>query len=376
MRRQLPKNVRQIGNVSDSSKIYVEDYVDTFVNQLCDKAGQAPVGAFLVGETVREKDEDYIYVYGALRMKRIEIKGKEIQIDDHTWKRACEQCKEYFGDAAILGWFLALPGQALEVSPNMTKVHQKYFSKEKTLLILKDSETKEEKYFLHKFRELLEWGGHYIYYEKNTEMQNYMIDTRKRNGVTPSESFEDRATANFRTVIRERMEQNEKKQDSKFLYVASTFLVLVVFAIGITMMNNYDKMTGVQETLNVISNTVLNHKEEEKQPEDDLLDLEEVEPDNFDEEEDLEGDALEENDLEEEVQEEVPEEEATDIEQPEEEVSDIPITENVYIVQKGDTLDTISKETYGDTSRVDEICKMNGLEDGNLIFIGQKLLLP
>ena len=34
MKKQLPKNVRQIGNVSDSSKIYVEDYVDTFFNQL------------------------------------------------------------------------------------------------------------------------------------------------------------------------------------------------------------------------------------------------------------------------------------------------------------------------------------------------------
>ena len=40
MKRQLPKNVRQIGNVSDSSKIYVEDYVDTFFNQLCSKADQ------------------------------------------------------------------------------------------------------------------------------------------------------------------------------------------------------------------------------------------------------------------------------------------------------------------------------------------------
>ena len=37
MERQLPKNVRQIGNVSDSPKIYVEDYVDTFFAQLCEK---------------------------------------------------------------------------------------------------------------------------------------------------------------------------------------------------------------------------------------------------------------------------------------------------------------------------------------------------
>ena len=49
MERRIPKNVRQIGNVSDTPKIYVEDYVDTFFNQLCEKAGENPVGAFLVG---------------------------------------------------------------------------------------------------------------------------------------------------------------------------------------------------------------------------------------------------------------------------------------------------------------------------------------
>ena len=49
---------------------------------------------------------------------------------------------------------------------------------------------------------------------------------------------------------------------------------------------------------------------------------------------------------------------------------------DVYTVQKGDTLASISKKIYGDTSYIDAICKMNGLEDGNLIYIGQKLLLP
>ena len=38
MENKFPKNVRQIGNVSDTPKIYVEDYVDTFLNQICDKA--------------------------------------------------------------------------------------------------------------------------------------------------------------------------------------------------------------------------------------------------------------------------------------------------------------------------------------------------
>ena len=51
-------------------------------------------------------------------------------------------------------------------------------------------------------------------------------------------------------------------------------------------------------------------------------------------------------------------------------------SEDYYVVQKGDTLDLISKKLYGTTSETDAICRMNGLKDGNLIFIGQKLLLP
>ena len=61
MERQIPKNVRQIGNVSDSPKIYVEDYVDTFFLQLCDKAKDGPIGAFLVGDMQKSEDEEYVY---------------------------------------------------------------------------------------------------------------------------------------------------------------------------------------------------------------------------------------------------------------------------------------------------------------------------
>ena len=36
----------------------------------------------------------------------------------------------------------------------------------------------------------------------------------------------------------------------------------------------------------------------------------------------------------------------------------------------------ISRKMYGDISHVDAICRMNGIEDGDLIYVGQKLLLP
>ena len=57
MERQLPKNVRQIGNVCDEPKIYVEDYVDTFLGQLQEKAMEKPVAAALTGEITKCEDK-------------------------------------------------------------------------------------------------------------------------------------------------------------------------------------------------------------------------------------------------------------------------------------------------------------------------------
>ena len=71
----------------------------------------------------------------------------------------------------------------------------------------------------------------------------------------------------------------------------------------------------------------------------------------------------------------LPEENETNEEKEEEEVSGVQM-EEIYIVKKGDTLASISQEVYGSITYVGEICELNGLTDGNLIFIGQKLLLP
>ena len=388
MKRQLPKNVRQIGNVSDSSKIYVEDYVDTFFNQLCEKAEQVPVGAFLVGEKVQEEDEDYIYVYGAIQMKEVIQKGRDIFIDDNTWKNGCELCKEYFGDAEILGWFLTGAGQALEVNHNILKIHQRLFSREKSIFIVKEAREKEEKYFVHKYKDLMECGGHYIYYEKNVEMQNYMIASRKKIGMTPSEIIEDTVTKNFRGIIRDKMEKNEQKTHSKNMYALSAFLVLVVLVIGITMINNYDKMKGIRNSLEQLNETDSEQEEVvetigtiiEAEPED--LDAEKAEEDVAAEQQgnlDETDTSDEQQGKTQETQGESEGDTSQQAGQAEETVQSQETSSEageVYIVQKGDTLATISKKIYGDSSYIEAICKINGLEDGNLIFIGQKLLLP
>ena len=47
-----------------------------------------------------------------------------------------------------------------------------------------------------------------------------------------------------------------------------------------------------------------------------------------------------------------------------------------YEIEKGDTLYTISREIYGDLSKVQQICELNHIEDPDNISYGQKIILP
>ena len=377
MERQIPKNVRQIGNVSDSPKIYVEDYVDTFFLQLCEKAKDGPIGAFLVGDMQKSEEEEYVYIYGAIQMHELKLVGNEYVIDDETWKNAYEDCKQYFEDGEMLGWFVAQPGVELDAKSNIVKLHKKSFPKQNTVFVMKDSAEKEESYFVHKLNDLMEIGGRYTYYEKNPCMQNYMIAARRKNGVSPSETVEDRAAQDFRNMVRSRGSRTHQKKNNRLMYVASSILILVAVIMGVTTLNNFGKMKAVQKMMSQVSATVLQESDEENvQPVSGTV-TEVVQETS---EEVTETDPMTSPTTEEEVSEkETVSEEAKEEETSQEVVNEQgegDASDGVYVVEQGDTLAIISRKAYGDVSHVDSICRMNGITDGNLIYVGQKLLLP
>lgn len=405
MENRFPKNVRQIGNVSDVPKIYVEDYVDTFLDRLCDRTEETPGGAFLIGRIERQEEQENVYISGAVQIEALETEGPDIKITDEIWDKAQKDCKEFFEDGEIIGWFVCLPGQPLLLNDNLVKLHEQYFKRSDTILIMKDAVEKDELYFAYKYRELMQMGGHYIYYERNPSMQNYMITTRKTIGGFPSETVEDQAAKDFRNIVKERYVLKEQRQNSRTMYAASIFLVLVVLIIGVTTVNNYDKMRSVQSSLEDIrrsvptagtaqreaveTNGTVQAGSQEGIEERDTGPAETAEDEDGDGEgqnsesagEGADGAASEGNS---ESSGENNDEPSGDV-TAEADGAEVNanadsvvqgMNEEIYIVEKGDTLAKISKKVYGDTGHVDAICKMNGLADGNLIFIGQKLLLP
>ncbi|HJB94770.1 MAG TPA: LysM peptidoglycan-binding domain-containing protein [Candidatus Mediterraneibacter intestinigallinarum] len=403
MERQIPKNVRQIGNVSDSPKIYVEDYVDTFFTQLCEKcekAGNGPVGAFLVGDIQSGDDGEFVYIYGAIQMHELKMNGNEYVIDESTWKHAYEDCKQFFEDGEMLGWFVAHPGVPLTPESSTVKLHKKSFPKKNTVFIMKDPVEKDETYYVHKMNDLMEIGGHYTYYEKNPCMQNYMISSRKKNGAFSTETVEDRAAQDFRNLVRKRGKYRKQKRAGGLMYAASACLVLIIIIMGVSMVNSFDRMKSVQSTLETLADrndtvetrevsgsvTAVTAEEQtdsgqdtEEQSSDDQTadDAAQAENAQAAQEEENSADTGQEAGVETETTTDSngtgSADEALD---QQDTAGDTNGSNGVYIVEEGDTLAIISRKMYGDVAHVDAICRMNGITDGNLIYVGQKLLLP
>ena len=356
MENKFPKNVRQIGNVSDTPKIYVEDYVDTFLNQICDKADKEQAGAFLVGKKEVTEGQECLYIFGAICMEFSDDENEIIS--QENFEKAEQEKKEYFEDGTMIGWMLCRPGVRMVIDTKIFNTHEKYFSEKNTIFILKDNAEVEEQYYCYKYKELMQIGGHYVYYEKNAAMQSYMITARKKIGVTPSEVVEDKAAKDFRNLVKERFEAQEQKK---------------------TTLNNYGKMKSVQSSLEFIRNSIMKQGEEKTQKTSGAVKAaNEQQNENTAQSEQTNDSQTEEQ------QDPMPQQgEGSDSASTEEEKVDDSsmstmqeMSEDIYIVEKGDTLAKISKKVYGDSGHVDAICRMNGLSDGNLIFIGQKLILP
>ena len=385
MERQFPKNVKQIGNVSDSPRIYVEDYVETFLNQLEEQGREVTITAFLLGEKVQIEGEECIFVTGALQVKDSISEEINPVITKEELETAKVESREYFHEMDIIGWFQTVPDRPLALSREMAKAHEKLLPEKNSLLILKGQE--EELYFAYKFKELMEIGGHYIFYEKNPDMQSYMIRERRQIGVTPSEVVEDRAAKDFRSTIKGRMEVREQRRESRYVYLTSVLLVVIVLAIGISTMNNYDKMNSVQNSIETLSSNMGangssgKNTQQDAQNDRDTQEAQSQDAQNSDEQSDQQiaeqtgqGDQEESAGGTDEASQETNGGTTPDPSTIQEELQGA--SEEYYVVQKGDTLDLISKKLYGTTSETDAICRMNGLKDGYLIFIGQKLLLP
>ena len=243
----MPRNVRQIGLANGNYRIYVEDYVYTFLKRLSEEEKEQGKAAVLTGEIKWTEDMICVFVKGALAADEMEATVEHIDFSEEIWQRLQENKEKYFPDQEIVGWFFAQHQSAVEITDLLVKTHLRYFGGEKILILMEPVE-RDEAFFRYDGGTMVKVEGYYIYYEKNSQMQTYMIERNQNAGPETSEKVEDKAVRNFRKIIdSKKPEEREEEKTSVFSYAATVCLALAVLATGVAFFQNRQNSSGIPE---------------------------------------------------------------------------------------------------------------------------------
>ena len=423
---KLPKNIRQIGERDAIVKLYVEDYVNTYLRRLYPAGGQDLRVGLLLGSVEMNDGTPYIFIDGAMEMEDVTEQGQKVVFSELAWKKAYQSVEQLFPKRSVLGWFLCgAPGN--DLSPlNYWKQHVQYFQGPNKLMYLSSGAEGDESVYITSEDGFYKLCGYSIYYERNQMMQDYMV---LRKDVRRIESGSDeKVIQEFRKRMDEHKDEvTDRHQTLGLLRGMCMAMSIVILAGGIVMFNNYERM---QEMESVIASAIPERVESalmgkdnaavKDKPESHVVveeadggvypttaavtkeTMSETQPgsqnggegqNGGEDQNGGDGQAAGSGQKSENTQDGGNSQESAQTQggnkgASKEEGSGSQSssggasqaaaggTQRVHVVQDGETLYGICISEYHDVNKLKEICELNGLEDENKIVSGQKLLLP
>lgn len=361
-----PKNIKQIGDVSSNRKIYIEDYAFTYINSVAYQTPEDEQAGVLLGEVQKSDEEKCLFIKGVIRAKTPENETKQgIVFNEKIWEKIYAEIEKFFPDLEVVGWFAAMPGITQERFLYLKKLHMDNFSGGMKTMYLVNTCDKEENFYLYENGELKKQKGYVCFYERNYEMQEYMLERRE---IKSSEDGPDKVMKSIRNIIREKEELHEQKKNARFMYGVSTFMVIVILVIGINLMNNYQKMKKFDKS---ISSLMVQMSGNDTATQEEVVPVNKLEGGVYPTEAETTSQTA--------VTSVVSTENVTvTAAQPVEEQT-VAATANevkTYTVKAGDTIMGICKKYYGDTSKCNEVITYNNIKDENFLYIGQQIKLP
>lgn len=383
-----PKNIKQIGDVSSDKKIYIEDYAFTYINSIAYNSPQEEQAGVLLGELAKEGNERCVFVKGVIKAALGDTSDTGIYFNENIWNKIYSDTEKYFPDLSVVGWFAVMPEVTDERMARLKKLHLDNFAGNMKTLYLVDTVEKEEHFYLYENGTLKRQKGYVCFYERNYEMQEYMLERSEKKSC--EDASDDRVIRNIRNVIREKEELKEQRKSGSFMYGVSAFLVVVIIVIGINLMNNYEKMKRLNQSVDNLMNQLEGNERGGQDEDDNGVHDSEASGDIS-----VDGDAIKVNRLSGDVYplEENSTSDKTEMEtmsdnnaasettqavsETDASVSSVKTDSySMYTVKQGDTLMGICKRYYGTTTKYQEVMQYNGLDDSDMLYIGQQIKLP
>ncbi|MCH5276102.1 MAG: LysM peptidoglycan-binding domain-containing protein [Lachnospiraceae bacterium] len=405
---ELPKNIVQIGEPDKLHKIFVEDYVVSYMKQLGRSQAGSPVGLALYGKRVEEAGINYYFLYGAAKIEGLEHRGAYLS---QVEKEEIEDIgKKYFEEYQFLAWcavteepvegfFVKIRGKGVEI-----KGYACFYEENESMLnYMLLSGEKEAKGRKEKAEPAERVRGNWTasaYIKQAVKPQTANAQTTEKPTAKPEDTASKDDTSNIKKPGVWRPEYNK-------VALAAACLALLILAVS--TLNDADKM----EELQVAARQVIASMTEQKLPDEEVdhpIDsvtsgnvlqgstsslLEEREnagtnsasqngtgisetgnPQDINagnQDTDITGAAQPQTLPSPQPEASQPSPEPTPEDSNTTTASTVPVT---YTVQRGDTLNSICRERYGSLDKVAEICELNQIKNADSIQIGQTILLP
>ena len=410
---ELPKNITQIGEADKHCRIYVEDYVVSYIKQMNGMAQNKDIAIALYGRKTEEDGVTYLFAYGSAKLNFLQ---KPVRHLSQAQEQEIEKLrKKYFSEMSFLGYQI-LNGEMVEGFQICEQEICRYVA------------------------------GYAQFYEKNDSMLAYMLENRGE------EAEPEKVDQEKYEVVKKRREERRQRQESGYasraaghtentsveyrraaaarrkepdniipmptvglrrMKMAATGVFVLLCVMALALMRQESTGESLGETARQAMSNLMEQKlpdavEEQSQistlvAEDKLEDAlrqenaaagnttgtaaETVMPEGT-ENASMDGTSADSNvaknttDVTEATEQNTTQETTQDVTQTAEPaVAETPTVEAVsqpthYTIRRGDTLIGISLRNYGSNSKVPEICSLNGITDPDDIKIGQEILLP
>lgn len=384
----LPKNIKQMGNIDDDLKIYMEDYVFTYLQQYSKHSNGEERIAVLIGDSYTIDGNNVLFINGAVKGEHTIIEDGMVKLTKKSFDYINEQIDKYFKNSNIIGWFYSQPGFSDYINDGYINYHRENFSKENQVFFLSDPLENIGGFYRLYNNDFKAINGFIIYYEKNEAMSEYMLNNKTTNNRIDEDNFKakDERLINMsrrKTSINKNIHSlNEYKKMSNIFGSLSAVLFLICFIMGAGLIQSDDKIAELEKRLVKLDDSYRYILSQIK--DDNVQSVFAQNNSKYSEPSSEQTSSLSTADTHTTQQTTVLTTEVSTIsttqiiDKTSETTSKNKSQQNLkkYEVKEGDSLELISKKFYGDRSKIEEIMSINGLDNPNTIYVGKTLLLP
>ena len=368
--QQLPKNIRQIGSPAGHTKVYIEDYVITFLNSLSMDKNTYVRGAILFGEKKQIGNDLVIFIRGAIEGQNLELDLDETVFDDEVWREIYQQKERLFSGLDVIGWALLRMGFSVRLNDKIKKTHFENFPGEGKVLYMMDDLEGEDAFYVFRGEDLSRQNGYYIYYEKNPMMQNYLVE--RRQDIKEVQTYEkmmesrrdEKLIQQFREKISKKTKSNQRKGRIRNISTAATVTIMMIMGGTMYYYAGQDQSINFKEVVNGAVHTMgkgVSDQISTKSPTTSVKITKRL---------DTATQTSTHKKEQKTIQSTIKQKQKT------QKVSSGQYKSYTYTVKSGETLVSISRKVYGTQKLVQRIKKANALSDENQIYPGQKLIIP